>query len=366
MAAVLVVLTFPGTSGAAPGSTHTPKTSKQARAQILDLGRKLDATSEKYNAARITLAHRQREAAAARAEVARVNARLRTLEGEVKTIAVSSYQSGQLGAFSSFVGSKSPQAFLDKLSALDMISHKQASVLKSLSAAKVQAQKAQQASARAVSAARKTTAELKSTKAWMVTKMASLHSLLARLTAKERAAMFAAQQRAAAAKARAAAAARQAAADRASRSVTRQAPQADPAPAEQPVQAAPKPAPKPAPVGSSSNAATAVQTAMAQLGKPYVWGAAGPDSFDCSGLMEYAWQAAGVSLPHSSSMQYDVGTHVSESELQPGDLVFYYSPISHVGMYIGNGKIVNAPEPGDVVKVVGVDDAPYAGATRVG
>jgi cell wall-associated NlpC family hydrolase len=105
---------------------------------------------------------------------------------------------------------------------------------------------------------------------------------------------------------------------------------------------------------------------MAQLGKPYVWGAAGPDSFDCSGLMEYAWQAAGVSLPHSSSAQYDVGTHVSESELQPGDLVFYYSPISHVGMYIGNGKIINAPEPGDVIKIVGVNDAPYAGATRVG
>jgi cell wall-associated NlpC family hydrolase len=363
VAAVLVVLTFPGTSGAAPGSTPTPKTSTQARAQILALGRKLDATSEKYNTAKITLARRQREAAAARAEVARVNARLRTLEGEVKTIAVSSYQSGQLGAFSSFVGSKSPQAFLDKLSALDMISHKQASVLRSLSAAKVQAQKAQQAAARAVTAARKTTAELKSTKAWMATKMASLHSLLARLTAKERAAMFAAQQRAAAAKARAAAAARQAAADRASRAMARQAPAADPAPVAQPK---PQPAPQPAPVGSSSKAATAVQTAMAQLGKPYVWGAAGPDSFDCSGLMEYAWQAAGVSLPHSSSAQYDVGTHVSESELQPGDLVFYYSPISHVGMYIGNGKIINAPEPGDVIKIVGVNDAPYAGATRVG
>ncbi len=363
VAAVLLVLCLPGTGGATPGSaakTPAPKTSKQARSQILVLGRQLDATSEKYNAARITLTRRQHQAAAAREALARVNSRLRTLQGEVKTIAVSSYQSGQLGSFSSFVGSKSPQAFLDKLSALDVISHKQATVLKSLAAARVDAQKAKRASDRAVAAARKTTAELKSTKAWMVQKMAHLRALLAKLTAKERAALFAAQQRAAAAKA---AAERRAAAERASRSVTRQAPQAAPAPAPA---AQPAPNPAPAPVGSSSGAAQAVAVAKAQIGKPYVWGAAGPDSFDCSGLMVYAWQAAGVSLPHSSSAQYDVGTHVSESDLQPGDLVFYYSPISHVGMYIGNGQIVNAPEPGENVKVVGVNDAPYAGATRVG
>jgi cell wall-associated NlpC family hydrolase len=110
----------------------------------------------------------------------------------------------------------------------------------------------------------------------------------------------------------------------------------------------------------------AVAYAKAQVGKAYVYGAAGPDSFDCSGLTMAAWQQAGVSLPHSSSAQYASGTHISESELQPGDLVFYYSPISHVGMYIGNGQIVNALNPGSGVQVSGLHDMPYSGAVRPG
>jgi peptidoglycan DL-endopeptidase CwlO len=110
----------------------------------------------------------------------------------------------------------------------------------------------------------------------------------------------------------------------------------------------------------------AVAYAKAQVGKAYVYGAAGPDSFDCSGLTMAAWKQAGVSLPHSSSAQYASGTHISESELQPGDIVFYYSPISHVGMYIGNGQIVNALNPGSGVQISGLHDMPYSGAVRPG
>jgi cell wall-associated NlpC family hydrolase len=110
----------------------------------------------------------------------------------------------------------------------------------------------------------------------------------------------------------------------------------------------------------------AVAYAKAQVGKAYVYGAAGPSAFDCSGLTMAAWSQAGVSLPHSSSAQYSSGPHISESELQPGDLVFYYSPISHVGMYIGNGQIVNALNPGAGVQVSGLHDMPYVGAVRPG
>ena len=92
----------------------------------------------------------------------------------------------------------------------------------------------------------------------------------------------------------------------------------------------------------------------------------GPDSFDCSGLTMAAWKQAGVSLPHSSSAQYASGRQISESELQPGDLVFYYSPISHVGMYVGNGQIVNALNPGSGVQISGLHDMPYSGAVRPG
>jgi len=111
----------------------------------------------------------------------------------------------------------------------------------------------------------------------------------------------------------------------------------------------------------------AVNFALAQVGKPYVFGAAGPGSYDCSGLTMAAWQAGGVSLPHLAASQYNYGTHVPVSQLQPGDLVFMYSPIGHVSMYIGHGMLVSAPQPGENVKIVPLAyfTADIVGATRL-
>jgi cell wall-associated NlpC family hydrolase len=122
-----------------------------------------------------------------------------------------------------------------------------------------------------------------------------------------------------------------------------------------------------APAAAPTAAAqTAVNTALAQQGDPYVWGGAGPDSFDCSGLMEYAYAAAGISLPHSSSMQSTMGTPVAYSDLQPGDLVFFYSPVSHVAMYIGNGQIVQASTYGQPVAVTELAYMPgFTSARRI-
>jgi len=120
-----------------------------------------------------------------------------------------------------------------------------------------------------------------------------------------------------------------------------------------------------APVAAPNTAAqTAVNTALAQVGKPYVWGGAGPDSYDCSGLVQYAYAAAGVSLPHSSRMQSTLGTPVSVADLQPGDLVFFYSPVSHVGMYIGNGQMVHASTYGQPVAVVDLAYMPDFNSAR--
>ncbi|TDO29830.1 cell wall-associated NlpC family hydrolase [Kribbella sp. VKM Ac-2527] len=116
----------------------------------------------------------------------------------------------------------------------------------------------------------------------------------------------------------------------------------------------------------SGRAGAAINYAMAQLGDPYVWGADGPSSFDCSGLTMAAWARAGVSLSHSSKAQASEGRRVSKSMLKPGDLVFYYSPISHVAMYIGNGRIVHASRPGKPVKIDDVDLMPYNTAVRPG
>ncbi|MGH3350451.1 MAG: NlpC/P60 family protein [Nocardioides sp.] len=116
----------------------------------------------------------------------------------------------------------------------------------------------------------------------------------------------------------------------------------------------------------SGRAKAAVDYALAQVGDAYVYGATGTESWDCSGLTMGAWGQAGVSLPHSSSAQYSSGPQVSRDQLAPGDLVFYYSPISHVGMYIGNGQIVHASNPSTGVKVSPMDEMPYTGAVRPG
>jgi cell wall-associated NlpC family hydrolase len=112
-----------------------------------------------------------------------------------------------------------------------------------------------------------------------------------------------------------------------------------------------------APVAVSGGSLQAVvDRALAQRGKPYVWAASGPGSYDCSGLVQYAFQAAGMSLPHSSRMQSQMGTPVSRAEARAGDLVAFYSPVSHIGIYLGNGQMVHAPTSGDVVKIASVDN----------
>lgn len=115
---------------------------------------------------------------------------------------------------------------------------------------------------------------------------------------------------------------------------------------------------------NSSKAAQAIAFAKAQLGKPYVWGATGPSSFDCSGLTQAAWKSAGISLPRTTWDQVKAGTRVSTSQLQPGDLVFFYDDISHVGLYIGDGMMIHAPKPGDVVKKAPITEMPIYGSVR--
>jgi cell wall-associated NlpC family hydrolase len=116
---------------------------------------------------------------------------------------------------------------------------------------------------------------------------------------------------------------------------------------------------------ASGRAAAAVQFALSQRGKPYYSGATGPSSYDCSGLTQAAYRAAGVTIGRTTWDQVKDGTAVSESDLRPGDLVFFYSGISHVGIYLGNGNVVHAPHPGGVVEIAPMSWMPFAAARRI-
>ena len=124
------------------------------------------------------------------------------------------------------------------------------------------------------------------------------------------------------------------------------------------------PAPTITAKASNPNAQAAVDAALSQVGKPYQWGAAGPDSYDCSGLTMWAWAHAGVSLPHNSGAQYSSTARVAQGDWEPGDLLFFGSPIHHVGMYIGGGEMVEAPYTGGFVQVSSAMRSDYAGAGR--
>ncbi|MGW5683959.1 NlpC/P60 family protein [Nonomuraea sp. NPDC003754] len=119
------------------------------------------------------------------------------------------------------------------------------------------------------------------------------------------------------------------------------------------------------PIIGSGKAAQAARWALTQQLKPYVWGAEGPSSFDCSGLVMAAYQQVGISLPHYTGDQWTAGTHISREQLRPGDLVFFYNDLHHVGIYIGGGMMVHAPRTGDVVRVAAIANRPFAGAVRI-
>ena len=138
-------------------------------------------------------------------------------------------------------------------------------------------------------------------------------------------------------------------------------------PPSTPTTEAPAPRADPTPPPPSSRASIAVDAAMGQRGVAYRFAAESPGvAFDCSGLTKYAWGQAGVYLPHQSAQQYASTPHVSQSDAQPGDLVFYHSPISHVALYIGGGNMVEAPRPGDVVHVRPVNWGNVVGVSRPG
>jgi cell wall-associated NlpC family hydrolase len=249
--------------------------------------------------------------------------------------------------------SATPQTFLDRAGTLDAVGRNRSSQLRSLRAARRALRSEQVVAAEKVQAADAIAADMARTRAQIEKAVARQQVLVRRLETedarRERLAREAAERRAAqlaAARERA----RQAAVAEAARRAALRASRGTPRTFTGPV---------------SGRASEAVAEAYRQLGKPYEWAAAGPDRFDCSGLTMWAWARAGVSLPHSSQAQFDRGTHVSSNDLRPGDLVFFGSPIHHVGIYVGGGNMINAPQTGDVVRIAPAMRSDYVGAVRL-
>ena len=296
------------------------------------LYREAEVASERYNDARIELKSIRHDLKKLKTRQQRQQRRLAAVQRGVEDSVVRQYQGEAVSGVSRVLVAEDPQDFVETLSAMDAYNAAQQTVFADFAEeAKKLSVRTRKTAQRAEKQA-KVKRRLAADKAEIDEKAAEASQLLERLEAEERRQMERERQRQREAQ------------------VSRSAPRAPEAPEVQ----------------ASGGAAAAVSYARAQVGDAYVYGAAGPDAFDCSGLTMMAWRAAGVSLPHSSSAQYSSGAKVSRSSLQPGDLVFYYQPISHVGIYVGNGQIVHAANPSTGVSMTSVDSMPYSGAVRPG
>jgi peptidoglycan DL-endopeptidase CwlO len=327
LAAALGVLLPGAPAHAAPGD---PTTIGEAAELVAARGHELEVLSEEFNEARENLAAQQAAAAAAVAEVEQAQAALATAQQQVRGIARSAFTGEGIGSLRAMLTSESADEFVNRMATLETIAGHQNGILQAAATASTAAAQARATAEETAADAQARFDAVAGQQAALEAQIAEYQAVFDRLTAEEqRAAVTASGHE-----------------DRASRDS-----RAEPAPSG-PV------------VASSAAAQVAVDAAMAQRGKPYVWAASGPGSFDCSGLTQFAYRAAGISLPHSSRMQSQMGQAVSRDQLQPGDLVFFYSPVSHVGIYIGNGQMVHAPTSGDVVKVAPLMGG-YAGARRI-
>ncbi|MBA2465347.1 MAG: C40 family peptidase [Nocardioidaceae bacterium] len=364
-ATILATLCITALSGSmlSASPTFAEPDIEDVQARVDSLYEQAEQASERYNDAQIDLKASRARLAALQADLGRQRDKVEQVRSEVVTAVVAQYQGQALSSTTQVLLSDDPDAFLDQLSAISGFNDQRAQMMADFAVQAEQLEMREAASKRELDKIAETEAQLAEEKAEIDDKASEAGELLERLEERAAAAAAAAARRESA---RAEAAASRDA-DRAAAAADAAAVAAGAADPATPDTAAPAPATAALPaVAASGRAGAAVQYALAQVGDAYVYGAAGESAFDCSGLTMRAWAQAGVSLPHSSSAQMSLGSPVSSSALAPGDLVFYYSPVSHVAIYIGNGQIAQAANPSMPVHIAPVFSMPFSGAVRPG
>ncbi|MGW1617893.1 NlpC/P60 family protein [Streptomyces sp. NPDC002172] len=301
-------------SSQAANAAPVAKPSKdEVKSRVDKLYEEAEQATEKFNGAKEKQEKLQKQISALQDSVARGQKELNELRDGIGSMATAQYRSGGLDPSLQLFLSSDPDSYLDKASTLDQLSGQQVETLK-----KIQAKQRELAQERAEATGKlkdlaATRTELGKKKQEVQAKLAEAQKLLNSLTAAEKAALTADQ-------------------DRASRSASERVDLGND-------------------TSATGRAAAAFAAAKTKLGTPYVYGATGPSSFDCSGLTSWAYAQAGVSIPRTSESQSTIGTKIySTSDLQVGDLVFFFNDLHHVGLYAGNGQILHAPRTGTVVR----------------
>jgi peptidoglycan DL-endopeptidase CwlO len=319
--------------GASPAAAQQdpPDNAQDAAQRLEQVNHEAEALTEEWHAAKDTLAARQAELGTLQAAVDPAKAALESavldeeqFRIEIDSVALSTFESGNLDQLNALLASRSPQEFLDQMSAIETLASEYRDKLDDLltkvddtAQKRVEADAAVSRAQAAADEAAKAEEDVENRKRDAEKRIDEAQSLLDRLSPQQRRARVGPELSG------------------------------------------------PSEISGTGAGVEAIRAAMKMLGKPYRYGAEGPSSFDCSGLTSWAFDQVGVTLPRSSSQQARVGKQVSRDQLQPGDLIFFYSPVSHVGIYVGDNKMINAPQTGDVVKYSDISSRPITGARRL-
>ncbi|NJC70066.1 glycoside hydrolase [Planosporangium thailandense] len=309
-AAVATLLTVPG-----PVRAYADPTPAELDAQVATAWDELESVVEHYDTTRENLAATRARVAATDAQLAPLNQQIDDLQRKVGTIAAGIYKSSGEGPATALLSGESAGSLLNQLALLDHVARDQDQAIQALRVVTDRYETQRRALKNLERQQSTQDRELTVTKAVIESNLAELQALRTKVYAA-----------------------------RASRSGLR-----DPY----------------VPVFPNDAGGTALRYAYQQLGKWYEWAAAGPNTFDCSGLVLAAFRQAGRTLPHSAALQWKQVRHITRDDLRPGDLVFYYSDIHHVAMYAGDGRIIEAPQTGQQISIHQMDHAPIVGYGRV-
>jgi peptidoglycan DL-endopeptidase CwlO len=314
----------------------------EVKKKVDKLYQQAETSTQKYNEAKEKTDAQRKKADRSLDEAAERTAKLNDARRTLGNYATAQYRTGGMSETATLLLTEDPQQFFQQSHMLDRMTGRQKEAVTDFEKQRKAAQSKREHATDELASLAASQKALKKNKQEVQDKLAEARKLLSKLTAEEKARLAKIEKRKQEAARKAAERAEEA---------RRKAEKGD---------------------GSQSGGSQSTQVAKvlayakAQLGKPYVWGATGPNSFDCSGLTQGAWKAAGISLPRTTWDQVKVGTKVAKSEMKPGDLVFFYDDISHVGIYVGGGQMIHAPKPGADVTYEDVSYMPYHSAVRPG
>ncbi|MFI7101130.1 NlpC/P60 family protein [Streptomyces sp. NPDC050161] len=354
-------------SQSAEAAPRSPRpTVEDVKKNVDDLYRQAEVATQKYNAAKERAEQRREKVAELQDSAAKRTDKLNASRRELGTYASAQYRTGGMSPTAQLILAKDPQQFADRSHLMERLTGRQQQAVADYQEQQAAAAHERAEAVHSLERLQESQTSLQESKRTVQGKLTEARQLLSRLTAQEKARLAELERKKEEAAKRKAddMARRQAEKERQEHGGDRGGDGGSGGGSTDGSGGSDGSGGGSDDGTSLTKAKKALAFARAQMGKPYVWGATGPNSYDCSGLTQAAWKAAGVNLPRTTWDQVKTGERVATKDLQPGDLVFFFKDISHVGMYIGDGKMIHAPKPGASVRVESIYYMPIYGSIR--